>query len=591
MQRWLSTSPAAVSKRKSRAALQSRVEAGDSRAISVQKRAKEASLASSQRWYAGAMLDRLRALVVTEQAQAQAVQVDAITEYLKVVRVDNENESSVSASHSVCAWIRTHPCIAWRTTPNERNGFLLSISLGQTTSSSVAIVDVVVARSSPLSNDITIHARIYFARYTKLRGGIVADVEAQRFFHPLLGLANLASDELLETWELIVLEPRAPIFPPTHSLHTKSGRSHRWALGYEYMLPDFRAVRDVSDSIATSLLNSHVAGLIFVEALTCMLVATYSIEPGMSHASANSLVSSMRDMNKSYRHHESVHVSTFYTLAPPETQHARIKLPNKYTMFPNSTLHVARCAMVEHADKQGTVHVPSLHYANVRAARGPTDLPAWRRISGTTLSDIRQREHASMANSAMAVAVSEADRLMTTHFPSVARAHTHTATEIPRMQPISTCGLSEAFGSVDLIAAPHDGLRDKQYGMNTCVCTKTAPQPHVQAQAMRAMLLLPWRIRLPLVHGAWWLWRPHMYPHFLVAPSEAEGHIHDAIVGVQLSARTADTMLDACSHTPRLIREECELRDTRMSAAFPALEADEAHTARILEAVGVVEPF
>jgi len=231
------------------------------------------------------------------------------------------------------------------------------------------------------------------------------------------------------------------------------------------------------------------------------------------------------------------------------------------------------------------------HYAHRRIRRGNAfDVPAWRRIHSQTPAKQRQKQFAVTADKCAAAGAQVVARLQQQHFPAVAQAHAEALAAIPQMAPITGCGHSEAFVSISFAAPPHDGLCDKQHGMALAYCAKTHAVPLSLAPAAEcAMMLLPWRLRLPCVHGAWWQWRPHAYPHFLIPPAVPDP-LHqrpcDAIWGCQLSSRTADGVLGSASPPP-LIAEECELRTLRQTASFPALPADADLAAQVYKDMGL----
>ena len=181
----------------------------------------------------------------------------------------------------------------------------------------------------------------------------------------------------------------------------------------------------------------------------------------------------------------------------------------------------------------------------------------------------------------------------------MAAAHTATIAAIPGFEPIAAGCYSEAFVTMELTAPPHDGERDKQYGMAAAFCATThrAPSPpKAMLPEARAMLLMPWNLRLVCVHGAWWCWRPHMYPHFLIPPAPYAAALttrpYDAIWGCQLSARSADVFLKRCPQDtlPQLIAEERTLRAMRHCATAPSLPIDIEHAHSVYDSMGIT-PF
>ena len=91
-----------------------------------------------------------------------------------------------------------------------------------------------------------------------------------------------------------------------------------------------------------------------------MVVCTYGVAHDAGHADADGLANAMSQMEVTYRHHEGVGPSSFFTRAPPGTQHATIQLQAGHHLFPAGYPSSAPCAVRSRADADGTVHVPTL---------------------------------------------------------------------------------------------------------------------------------------------------------------------------------------------------------------------------------------
>ena len=237
---------------------------------------------------------------------------------------------------------------------------------------------------------------------------------------------------------------------------------------------------------------------------TCMVICTYAIDTSVSHTDASALLTNMPQLSTSLRHPEGPHQSSFYTRRPPGTPSASLSMPPGLELFPSGYSKALPRAVRTTSDAKGWAHVPTIHYAHARVANGGVDKPAWRRIHGTTAAKAEEKAAAALLDAAAAAGASAAAELQAQHFPHVASAHSEAISAIPGFEPIAHGSYSEAFVSLDMTAPPHDGARDMQYGMAVACCATThpIPSPPPPDHTLRAMYLMPWRLRLPPFHAS-----------------------------------------------------------------------------------------
>jgi hypothetical protein len=377
---------------------------------------------------------------------------------------------------------------------------------------------------------------------------------------------------------LLVVQPAPLYFPESHTLATPQGRRNRWAIAYEYMIPPLRAQRNSRDIFLTP-------GMLVVEAGTAMVIAYYFKDDGVfsdAAATAASIADSLAVLPQRYRHPAGETESCFYMTRDSVTAHGAVQLPGAYSMYPAAHPCAAATAVCTSADAAGAVHMPAVHYAQRRVARGTFSIPAWMRITPRSPAQHAHAVVSDVLQAAIAKQLARAAQLLLQIAPSVVDAQL-TVAAAAGYEPISTKGHNEAFASCDYIAAPHDGMRDNQYGFATTLCAETAPRTGVSDADRRALVILlgDVRLRLPVAHARGYVWRPSMYPHGLMAPAWAEVPVTscDVVVALQLGRATTDRLLNGTSAAPHMIIAERELRRRRFEAQtepWPDASADTA---------------
>lgn len=387
---------------------------------------------------------------------------------------------------------------------------------------------------------------------------------------------------LLSDCQMLVVEAAHIFFPAAYALDSIEGRERRWARAYEYMLPEFRASRNCTDIVLSP-------GTVVVEAGTGLVICYYNVSAALSqhHAEVRKMIDLIASLPRRFRHPIGPQESTFYMSSTAVTAGGVAKFPNSYTLFPNTHAYAPPASRSVVADAHGTLHQCAMHYAMRRVRQGGFDRPAWMRVVPNSTTHHSQAEKLAAAVDKY---LSKLSNVFWSIVPDAAVCQQRALSNMGSVGLAAAQGaFTEAFFAVDPAMALHDGCRDDQLGFAVSGCALAQATSVAPADA-RSLLFLPWGLRTPAIDGAFWIWRPSMYPHGSVAPaiSEVSADGRDMVFTLQVGRATYDRLVSKeVLDEAELVRLERSVRLQRFENENPvsAWQDTDEHIASVWKAV------